>query len=548
MGEARRQSLRHEFLTPLNQIIGYAELLEEESAERGQDDLLVDLRRIQAAARHLLELINQVAEQGQPRGAERGFAAILCRGRDEEDAEAVPVVHSEDELPARRPPPTPVLVVDDNPQNLDLLSRRLSSRGYQVHTAASGQEALARIAVQKYALVLLDVMMPKMSGLEVLQHIRRSHFSADLPVIMATARQDSAIVVESLRLGANDYVTKPLDLSVVLARMETQLSLAEAKHFIRHTFGRYLSEDIVAELLENPAGLELGGERRKVTILMSDLRGFSTLCAAISPEQILKLLNNYLGRMAEIIFRHGGTIDEFIGDAILAIFGAPKMHGDDALRAVACAAEMQRAMDEVNAFNAREGLPAVEMGIGINTGDAVVGNIGSSTRAKYGVVGTAVNLTSRIESMTVGGQVLLSEATLQEAGATVRAGPRQTMLAKGMPEPVAFYPLEAVGELTLPSPDEPLRQLSPEVAVTLRVIAGKEVIAQDLRGWLVAVGERGAHLRTEVSLTELTNIKLDGGAYAKVQAAVGPLLYLIRFTSLTPGYLHALARVEQTTS
>ena len=273
-------------------------------------------------------------------------------------------------------------------------------------------------------------MMPGLSGLEVLARVRERWPASDLPVIMATARDASENVVEALRLGANDYVTKPLDFGVVLARIETQLELRRQKQeirrladdlevrnrFIRAVFGRYLSDEVVAALLASPEGPRLGGEMRTVTLLMSDLRGFTPLTEGLPPEQVLRLLNSYLAAMADVIMAHQGTIDEFVGDAILAIFGAPLAREDDARRAVACAVAMQRAMAELNRRNEAEGLPRLEMGIAVHTGEVIVGNVGSERRTKYGVVGSAVNHAGRIESFTVGGQVLISEATLRAAG------------------------------------------------------------------------------------------------------------------------------------
>ncbi|MHC4955868.1 MAG: AAA family ATPase, partial [Planctomycetota bacterium] len=181
---------------------------------------------------------------------------------------------------------------------------------------------------------------------------------------------------------------------------ERTAQLETRNRFIRQTFGRYLSEDIVERLLEAPAGLKMGGESREVTIMVADLRGFSTLAGRLAPEQVVRLINNYLGVMTEVIIEYGGTIDEFIGDAILVIFGAHVLRPDDAERSIACSLAMQLAMTQVNELNRQCGLPEVAMGIGLNTGEVVVGNIGSMKRAKYGVVGSNVNLASRIESYT----------------------------------------------------------------------------------------------------------------------------------------------------
>ncbi|MCA9428814.1 MAG: adenylate/guanylate cyclase domain-containing protein, partial [Candidatus Omnitrophica bacterium] len=181
--------------------------------------------------------------------------------------------------------------------------------------------------------------------------------------------------------------------------------------FIRETFGRYLSDKVVDSLLQSPEGLAMGGETRTVTVLMADLRGFIAKTQGLPPERVVQLVNVFLSAMTEVILRHGGTIDEFIGDAILVIFGAPVLGEDDASRAVRCALEMQREMVAVNEQNRALGLPEVEMGIGLSTGEVVVGNIGSERRAKYGVVGATVNLASRIESFTRGGDILLPDST-----------------------------------------------------------------------------------------------------------------------------------------
>ena len=175
--------------------------------------------------------------------------------------------------------------------------------------------------------------------------------------------------------------------------------------FIRETFGRYLTDDVVATVLETPTGLQVGGEKRKVTMMMTDLRGFTSLSERLPPDRVVAILNRYLAAMVTIIKRYQGTIDEFIGDAIFVLFGAPVWREDDAQRAIACAVAMQLAMEEVNEEDRKDDLPEVEMGIGIHTGQVVLGNIGSPERMKYGVVGRHVNLTSRIQSYTTGGQI-----------------------------------------------------------------------------------------------------------------------------------------------
>src|SRR5262249_44493117 len=210
--------------------------------------------------------------------------------------------------------------------------------------------------------------------------------------------------------------------------------------FVRETFGRYVSDDVVASLLSSPEALALGGELRKVTVMMSDLRGFTALAERLSPEEAVTFLNGYLQTMVDLILHYHGTIDEILGDGILVIFGAPTTAADDAERAVACALSMQLAMDAVNTRSRERGLPEVEMGIGIHTGTVIVGNIGSARRMKYTAVGTPVNLTGRIESYTTSGQILISESTRQEVASLVTVsrqlqvrgqGARRALTARG---------------------------------------------------------------------------------------------------------------------
>ncbi|HZM53238.1 MAG TPA: adenylate/guanylate cyclase domain-containing protein, partial [Vicinamibacteria bacterium] len=361
----------------------------------------------------------------------------------------------------------------------------------------------------------------------------------------------------------------PLDFPVVLARVENQLSLKRAmeeikrlanelekrNRFIKHTFGRYLSEEMVDRLLDTEEGLALGGEKREVTLLMSDLRGFTSMADRYTPEQVVRMLNNYLGTMADLIVAHQGTIDEFIGDAILAIFGAPERRPDDAARASACAIAMQVAMKEVNAFNLREGLPEVEMGIAVNTGQVIVGNIGSQTRAKYGVVGSHVNLAGRIEGFTVGGQVLVSASTLEKAGSALEVGQKVTFQAKGFKEAVDVYDLVGVAgswNVRLPARDDQLQRLQTPLPVTVAVLEGKQMSDLTFEGWLERGSMSAATLRSDRALRAFTNLRLrvkgadgeprPGDLYAKVASgekeADGGVL--VRFTSADPEVMDAL--------
>jgi adenylate cyclase len=293
--------------------------------------------------------------------------------------------------------------------------------------------------------------------------------------------------------------------------------IARSAGDIRKTFGRYLTDEVVANLLENPEGLKMGGERRKITILTSDLRGFTALSERLPPEQVVKILNLYLGYMADVITHYQGTIDEFMGDGILVLFGAPTVRDDDPRRAIACAIAMQQAMVAVNSQIREWDLPDLEMGIGINTGEVVVGNIGSEKRTKYGIVGSQVNLTYRIESYTTGGQILVSEMTLKEAGEEIRIDGQKEVSPKGVTKPITIYEIGGIGgeyQLFLTQEEEIFFTLTHPLLLQYTVLDGKHIGVEAIQGKLIRLSNKGGEIAMvdngEVEKpTELQNIKLN---------------------------------------
>lgn len=319
--------------------------------------------------------------------------------------------------------------------------------------------------------------------------------------------------------------------------------------FIRETFGRYLTDEVVAALLESPTGLQIGGEKRQITMMMTDLRGFTSLSERLAPERVVTILNRYLATMVKIIKQYGGTIDEYIGDAIFVLFGAPVWQEDHAQRAVACAVQMQLAMASVNEQNRQDDLPEVEMGIGVHTGQVVLGNIGSPERMKYGVVGRHVNLTARIQSYTTGGQVLISEATRQDVGRILRIGRQMEVKAKGIEHPVTVFDVVGIGgryKLALPQNAEPLVTLPEEIPVRYAVMDGTRHSGEMLRGSLTKLALQQAEARLELPVPALSNLmmritgsdgdEIPGALYGKVVGAAPESnpRFLIHFTSKSP--------------
>ena len=323
------------------------------------------------------------------------------------------------------------------------------------------------------------------------------------------------LVIGRLRQTAKELEGRVRERTADLAQANTDLE--QRNTLIRQVFGRYLTNEVVANLLESPEGLKLGGERRKITILTSDLRGFTATSERLQPEEVIHILNLYLEYMADVITKYQGTIDEFMGDGILVLFGAPTAREDDAVRAVACACAMQLAMGAVNEKMKELGLLPLEMGIGLNTGEVVVGNIGSEKRTKYGIVGSQVNLTYRIESYTTGGQIIISEQTLKDAGSIVKIQGQRQVKPKGVQQPITIYEVYGIAgfyNLYLPREEELFFPLDEEIPIQYALVDGKNISDTLFKGSLVELSDKGAKVRSE-NLEEdnlpsaLTNLKLN---------------------------------------
>ncbi len=308
--------------------------------------------------------------------------------------------------------------------------------------------------------------------------------------------------------------------------------LETRNQLIRNVFGRYMSDDVVDSLLTSETALALGGERRTVTIMFTDLRGFTATCEHLPPERVVKMLNMYFSVMTRVIHARRGSLQDIMGDGMVIVFGAPIWREDDAERAVACALEMQLAMAEVNAQLAAEDLPQLSMGIGIHTGESIVGNIGSLERAKYSVVGSHVNLASRIESMSIGGQVLISGQTRAAVPHELRIDGEYRFAPKGFIDTVVAYDVGAIGghfDLELPLRNTTMQPLIRPIAVSIAVVDGKSVRPKRYPSTLTAAGDASVHLLIDEAMEPGTNLLIemtgaDGGVervYAKVKQLHG---------------------------
>ncbi|NET48987.1 MAG: adenylate/guanylate cyclase domain-containing protein [Merismopedia sp. SIO2A8] len=329
--------------------------------------------------------------------------------------------------------------------------------------------------------------------------------------------------ISALRQQVADLKIVQTDLEL-LQEVTTEHSddvLAELEHknqLIRKIFGRYLTDEVVTTLLDSPAALKLGGERCMVSILVADLRGFTALSEYLSAEDVIKVLNWYLGHMTDVITRYDGIINDLTGDGLMVLFGAPTVRNDDAQRAVTCAIAMQLAMDTVNLKLDEWGLPRLQMGIGINTGEAVVGNIGSEKHTKYSAIGKQVNLAYRIESYTVGGQVLISGQTLELVKPLVIVDERIQIIPKGLSQPITVFSLKGIRDddaLVLPHEEQLLRRLPVPVFVQFVLLDGKQMSGKVWPGQIIKLSSRGAELSLQSSdnrmppLVPMSDLKLN---------------------------------------
>ncbi|MFC1513448.1 ATP-binding protein [candidate division KSB1 bacterium] len=302
-----------------------------------------------------------------------------------------------------------ILVVDDEPMNLQVFSNQLQQFNYEVILAKSGAEALSIIEKgQKPDLVILDVMMPKMSGYEACRILREKYSSNELPIIMVTAKNQVTDLVEGLTSGANDYISKPVSKDELVARIKTHLRLSK----ISSAYARFVPDDFLKFLQkESIIDVRLGDNiQKEMSILFSDIRSFTHISEKMSPEENFNFLNSYLKYVSPVIRQYNGFIDKYIGDAVMALF--PENPTD----AVSAAIGMRKELVEFNKFRIDKGEVPIDIGTGIHTGNLMLGTIGDEMRMEGTVISDAVNLASRVEGLSkvFGASIIISEHTLSK--------------------------------------------------------------------------------------------------------------------------------------
>ena len=329
-----------------------------------------------------------------------------------------------------------------------------------------------------------------------------------------------------------------LDTLEHINSLNRQLNARNA--LLSKTFGQFLSDEIVKQLLETPGGPALGGKKKMLTVMMSDLRGFTAMSEKMDAGDLISMLNHYLGVMTNVIQKRGGTIIEFIGDGILAIFGAPIPSEEHSTQAVAAALEMEKAMDDINLWNAERNYPRLEMGIGIDCGEVIVGNIGSEKRMKYGVVGSHVNLCGRIESYCVGGQILISPDVRARIQAPLKISKEIMVSPKGAEEEMMLSQVTGLGEpydISVTAQKDAPIQIEHPLPVCFKRISEKHTMEKNYFGGFTAVGRYSAVLETETALELFDNLRINAGGqlFCKVMEKKDDG-YFLHYTSIPLEY------------
>ncbi|OGO08408.1 MAG: hypothetical protein A2Z66_06635 [Chloroflexi bacterium RBG_13_66_10] len=343
--------------------------------------------------------------------------------------------------------PPRILVADDDWLNRDLLQAYLTTSGCLVWTASDGQAALQMAQENPPDVALIDVQMPRMDGLTLCRALKAAPETQFVPVVIVTALDSEDEKLKAIDAGADEFVTKPYNSVVLLTRVRSLLSIKklhdelEARNrLLRKVLNRYVAEEVADTILTDPERyLHLGGEIRPVTVLFADIRGFTLYTERRSGRAVVETLNRIFPILSQVILNHHGTFDKFLGDGLMAFYGAPVAGVDDAQRAVETAIEMHRRFRDLS--GEFSDMATLGLGVGLHSGEAIVGNIGSEKLMDYTVVGDTVNVAKRLQEQALGGQLLISRATY-ELVKGIKAKRLKPLQLFGRQEPIEAYLIE----------------------------------------------------------------------------------------------------------
>lgn len=363
-----------------------------------------------------------------------------------------------------RTPPR-ILVVDDVPVNVDILRTRLSAHGYEIVTATGGEEALVLVREHEPDLILLDVMMPRIDGIEVCRRLRADETLPFIPIVLLTAKSEPQAVVRALEAGGDEYLTKPVDQAALVARVKSMLRIKALQDMVREQavalqisnrvleervaaqvsalerlgrLRRFFSPELARMIVEGDAEDPLKSHRRELAVVFLDLRGFTAFAETAEPEEVMAVLREYHGVMGQVILAHQGTLERFAGDGMMVFFNDPVPVPDPGPRAVRMALEMHERLVPITRTWRKRGFE-LQFSAGIAQGYATIGAIGFEGRLDYGAIGTVTNLAARLCDEAQPGQTLISQRVLASVEELFEVEPVGALQLKGFLKPVLAY-------------------------------------------------------------------------------------------------------------
>ena len=461
-----------------------------------------------------------------------------------------------------------IWVIGNNKAEMLDAQRAINSDGSMRAVCILSGKALERAgndptAVSEVSLIILDLEMSMEENFESLGVIMSKPALAGVPLFFMTNVRSPELDEACYERGAIVVLTKPFtksgivraertawqyevskNVEKVLQRQASDLLAAKEinrlneklkarNELLSSIFGRYFSDKVLEVILENPSAAAVGGERREVTVMMTDLRGFTSVSEMLDSDSMTEMLNFYFARMSEVVKEYHGTIIEFLGDSVLAVFGAPLSNPNHTEEAIAAAIKMQNVMSEVDRFCEEKGYPLLEMGIGLHRGEAFIGNIGSEKMMRYNVVGRTVNICSRIENVCVGGQILISEEALNKVSCRVDVINRNEINAKGVPTPIKICEITGIeGDYNMRMENVRFDIMVPVdegIVFNLYIVDGKHIREIPCSAGLKEFSHKRAYVRLFEDTTDIavnTDVEIfaawnDGtaafvGVYAKV--------------------------------
>ncbi len=337
-----------------------------------------------------------------------------------------------------------ILVADDEPNNLQLI-RQILKDDYHLSFVTSGMKALEAVNTVAPDLVLLDIMMPGMDGYEVCTRLKADEKTKHIPVIFVSAMSESGDETKGFQIGAVDYITKPFNPDVVRARVVSVIKLKERTEqlsALSEKLSKYLSPQVYASIFSGERDVRIESSRKKLTVFFSDIVNFTSTTERMEPEDLSVLLNEYFDRMATVAIKHGGTLDKYMGDAIMVFFGDPQTLGvkEDALACVSMAMEMIEALKSLQKEWQQKGvMMPFRIRVGINTGFCTVGNFGSKTKMDYTIIGNQVNAAKRIQESAREDQIVISHETWAHVRDQIHCIRQKPVMVKGIAKPVQTW-------------------------------------------------------------------------------------------------------------